>query len=108
MSGEIYYIFVVEVAREVGYLKARRLVRELSGKTYFLTGLQTDTSFRFKINNKCYFDLTTLKRKKIDDEVSLIIGQLKTDRARLSTMQVIQDDSAILEDKVSPLSPTLD
>ena len=106
--GEIYYIFVVEVAKEVGYLKARRLVRELTGKTYFLTGLQTEDSFRFKINNKCWFDLTTFKRKKVDDEVNLIIGKLKRDGKDFPSIKVIQDDTAIVEDKVWPIPPTLD
>ncbi len=94
MSGEIWYVFVAEVPRSVGYLKARRLVRELTGKPYNLTGIMTPDVFRFAVNRKYLFDLTTLKRKVIDDELILVIGRLKTEVARLSSMGVIPEITA--------------
>ena len=106
--GEIYYIFVAEIRKEVGYIKARRLVKELTGKTYFLTGLQTMDAYRFKINNKCWFDLTTLKRKIVDDDLTLIIGKLKRDGKDFPSIKVIQDDTAIVEDRVWLIPPALD
>jgi hypothetical protein len=108
-SGDIYYIFVAIVKRKVGYLKARRLVRELTGKSYYLTGFISDDTFRFKINKRCWFDLNSLKLKIVDDELSLIIGKAKSDSGRLASMNVMamptanRDSSIVAEDPASEL-----
>jgi hypothetical protein len=94
MSADIFYIFVVVIRKEVGLLKAQRLVRQLRGDSYSMMGLQTETEFRFKINARKLFDLKTLKLKKLDDDVTLVIGKLKSQNPGPSTMRVIEDVSA--------------
>ena len=94
MSADIFYIFVVVIRKEVGLLKAQRLVRQLRGDSYSMMGLQTETEFRFKINARKLFDLRTLKLKKIDDDVTLVIGKLKSQNPGLATIIVTEDVSA--------------
>ena len=94
MSADIYYIFIVVIRKEVGLLKAQRLVRQLRGDSYSMMGLQTETEYRFKINARKLFDLRTLKLKKIDDDVTLVIGKLKSQNPGLATIIVTEDVSA--------------
>ena len=94
MSADIFYIFVVVIRKEVGLLKAQRLVRQLRGDSYSMMGLQTETEYRFKINARKLFDLKTLKLKKIDDDVTLVIGKLKSQNQGPATIIVTDDVSA--------------
>jgi len=94
MSADIYYIFIVVIRKEVGLLKAQRLVRQLRGDSYSMMGLQTETEYRFKINARKLFDLKTLKLKKLDDDVTLVIGKLKFQNQGPATIIVTEDVSA--------------
>ena len=94
MSTDIYFIYVVVVKKSAGYLKAQRIVRQLRGDSYSMTGLQTETDYRFKMNHRRLFDRNSFKLKKIDDEVTLIIGKRKWGNQGLCPMDVTTDPSA--------------
>jgi hypothetical protein len=93
--SDIFYVWLAKVRQDAGYGKARRLVREMTGKRYDVIGLtSSDGFFVFKINHKMFFDLSSLREISRSPEMTLIVGKLKPLAPPYSTMHVINDPSA--------------
>ena len=84
---ETYFIYYAEVKKPIVYGRARRIMKELLGVAEPMTPLESETCYLYKINHKKLFDLSTLKVKKMSEELTLVVGKLK-DRPPHFTMNV--------------------
>ena len=85
----IYYIFYAEVKKEVGWGKARKMIRELTGKRDIMTPVESEEVFRFKINHKYLFNTLSLKRIEMNPDMTLVVGLLRDPLPPDSTIEVI-------------------
>ena len=85
----IYYIFYAEVKKEVGWGKARKMIRELTGKRDIMTPVESEEVFRFKINHKYLFNTLSLKRIEMNSDMTLVVGLLRDPLPPDSTIEVI-------------------
>ena len=90
----IYYIFYAEVKKEVGWGKARKMIRELTGKRDIMTPVESEEVFRFKINHKYLFNTLSLKRIEMNSDMTLVVGLLRDPLPADSTIDVMNTFSA--------------
>ena len=90
----IYYIFYAEVKKEVGWGKARKMIRELTGKRDIMTPVESEEVFRFKINHKYLFNTLSLKRIEMNPDMTLVVGLLRDPLPAYSTIDVMNTFTA--------------
>ena len=100
---EIYYVYYAEVKKEVGWGRARKMIRELTGKRDIMTPLESEDIFRFKINHKYLFNPLSLKKIEMNPEMTLIVGHLRDPLPPDSTIDVITTFTANETPATSPL-----
>ena len=99
----IYYIFYAEVKKEVGWGKARKMIRELTGKRDIMTPVESEEVFRFKINHKYLFNILSLKRIEMNPDMTLVVGLLRDPLPVDSTIDVITTFTANETTTTGPL-----
>jgi hypothetical protein len=91
---EIYYVYYAEVKKEVGWGRARKMIRELTGKRDIMTPVESEKVFRFKINHKYLFNTLSLKRIEMNPDMTLVVGLLRDPLPPDSTIDVMNTFTA--------------
>jgi uncharacterized HAD superfamily protein len=86
-----YYLQAVKVKREIGYITARRMASQfMSKKRRWFT--ETETHYYFRNISIKRFHPKSLMEKRVNDNISLIIGRLRKDIKTLITPESVQEN----------------